>query len=145
MYAGLKGWASYRPYITVDYMIATKAYDTWSDGDVSFSGLLSGRVRANIGPITTQYPNVKMSGSPSDTEIGGLKISIPAGNIVYSSGPGDDISKIALGCNVVLGLDVEFGAKMNDHPIDFVGPDVSCNRRSILCKAFWNSNFYRSI
>lgn len=136
MYAGLKGWASYKPYMTVDYMIATKAHDTWSDGDVSFSGLLSGRVRANIGPITAQYPNVESAGTPADREIGDPKISIPEGNIVYSSGPGDDISKIALGCNVALGLDVEFSAKLNDHPINFVGPDVSCDRRSVLFKAF---------
>jgi chitinase len=127
---GMKGWASYKPYISVDYMMATTNGDDYADSEVSFNGLLSTRVKSPLGPVVGSFPLVSLSGSPRDTSIGDPKISVPSGNIMYSSGSGK--AQIAMSCYVSLGLDVDFGAMVGDDSVNFEGPDVSTTCRTFV-------------
>lgn len=123
--SGMKGWASYKPYVAVDYMMATMNNDQWSDSEVTFNGLLSARVNASLGPIVGVFPAIDTSGTPKDVSIADPKISIPSGNVVYGSGAGTGTAQIALACYFSFGLDVDFGVQQNGRELDWEGPDVS--------------------
>lgn len=121
--SGMKGWASYKPYIKVDYMLATRNGEggSYVDSEVGFNGLLGARMKSSVGPIVGTFPII--NGSSSDKP--SLKISIPKSNIIYGNGPGLDVATIALSCYVSLGIDVDFGVMDGDSEINFEGPDVS--------------------
>ena len=130
---GMKGWATYKPYVDVHYMIGTQNNDSFSE--VSFSGLLSARVNSSIGPISASFPNIEASASPAGTKIADPKISIPDANIVYGSSNGTT-GVIALACYMSLGLDLEFAVTRGLENFPFHGPDVSSGIRRLGLRGF---------
>ena len=130
--SGMKGWASYKPYVQVDYMMATMNADSFSDSEITLNGLLGARVNTSLGPIVGVFPAISSSGTPSGVDIADPRISIPQSNVIYGSGPGLDTAKIALACYFSFGLDVDFGVQQNGRDLDWEGPDVS----ETSCKLF---------
>lgn len=139
----MKGWATYKPYVQLHYMIGHQRDDTFKD--ISFSGLLSARVNSSIGPIAAHFPNIKDSKPPLGRKIAEPKMSIPDGNIVYSSDPGTT-GQIALACYIDFGLDLEFSVTegLEDH--HFNGPDVSSDLRPLgSCESSYSTDYCRSV
>jgi hypothetical protein len=123
----MKGWASYKPYIAVDYMVAGEGNDSLSNSAIDFSGLLGARVVTPIRPLLATFPDVDKSGPLQGKLISDPTISIPKGNVVYSSSPenGGGTIVIGLGCYVSFGLDLDFGVHDDDEHVSFEGPNVS--------------------
>lgn len=90
--SSMKGWASYKPYMAVDYMVAGEGDDSLSNSAINFNGLLSARVLTPIGPLIATFPDIDTSNPPPGQKISEPTLSIPKGNVVYSSGPGKGVS-----------------------------------------------------
>ncbi|KFY42907.1 hypothetical protein V494_02182 [Pseudogymnoascus sp. VKM F-4513 (FW-928)] len=119
---GMKGWATYKPYIQLHYMIGHQKNDSFSA--INFSGVLGARVNSSVGPIAAYFPNIEDSNPPSGRKIAEPNMSIPDGNIVYGSDTGTT-GLIALACYVTLGLDLEFSVTAGLEDYHFNGPDMS--------------------
>ncbi|RYP44871.1 hypothetical protein DL768_008713 [Monosporascus sp. mg162] len=130
--SGMKGWAAITPYIKLDYMMATRSGDAFSDSSIGFNGLLGARIQTTLGPVVANLPSIEGSGAPRGESLQAPRIEIPESNIVYGSGPGLDTAKIALACYVSLGLKVDFGVVDGDTSIEFVGPDASLRFDSMV-------------
>lgn len=111
-------------------MVAGEGNDSLSNSAINFNGLLSARVLTPIGPLIASFPDIDTSNPPPGQKISEPTVSIPKGNVVYSSGPGKGVSGtsvIGLGCYISFGLDLDFGIHDDDELVSFKGPNVSYN------------------
>ncbi|KFY47830.1 hypothetical protein V496_10420 [Pseudogymnoascus sp. VKM F-4515 (FW-2607)] len=138
--SSMKGWASYKPYMAVDYMVAGEGDDSLSNSAINFNGLLSARVLTPIGPLIATFPDIDTSNPPAGQKISEPTLSIPEGNVVYSSSPGKGVSGtsvIGLGCYISFGLDLDFGIHDDDELVSFEGPNMNIRIDSMV--AFENN------